>query len=176
MRVFYCSTIAILILTCTTYDKNLIYHRNFHPGKHALLRFDGYYADSNITIPGKGVHPLVRPVFFYANGSAYSFIQYIDFKNYEADPKDKSLAGAWGNYKISGDTIKLERFDHNESQSNYDRIILWGLVAEKEIRWIKRKFKNESEKVIDYKIRFRQYSIKPDSTENWTRKRKSWHK
>jgi hypothetical protein len=76
----------LLIVTCTTYDNALIYHKNFKPGVHPLLRFDGYYSDT--LGPKSNPHSAmetgdaIKPVFLYSNGSAFLLIIMKALTNY----------------------------------------------------------------------------------------------
>lgn len=150
---------------CQTYDNAIIYHKNFNPGKNSLLKFDGFYSDSAPS--SNDFNPLerVRPVFFYANGSAFATTNFTAITGMEYNINQ--LNGAWGNYLISGDTIQLEKFQLIEN--NHVRIILKGFISKDQIHWVKRKYHREDYKAVDYSIYFHPFSAKPDSTLNFTR-------
>ncbi len=170
-QVFFFSGLLFLV-TCTTYDNALIYQKNFQPGTHPLLRFDGYYRDVNAT--DYTLSSRVKPFFFYTDGSAFIT------ERATAEPftttwiKTAEASGSWGHYKIDGDTIYVERF--LLSASNYERIILKGTIAENQVRWTKRKERGEAYQPVDYTVTFTPFSAKPDSTKNWIRVKKKYNK
>jgi hypothetical protein len=159
---------TLLLVTCTTYDNAIVYHKNFNPGKHPLLQFSGYYSDTLGPKPNPNSAKLeqeaIKPVFFYSNGSAFSA------DNYEGAYKllnVNTLQGSWGNYLITSDTIELEKFQLIEN--NYIRIILKGVISKDKIHWFSRKYHREDYKPVDYSVFFKPYVTKPDSTKNFTR-------
>ena len=158
-KIFIVAAIIIARLsTCDTCDNAVIYHKNFHPGTNALLRFDGYYSDTLS-------HGNIKPVFLYADGSALSANNYSPGFPASWDESNSS----WGNYLITGDSIKLEKFQHIEN--NFRQIVLRGVVIKDEIHWVKKDVHNEPPVAVDYSIYFVPYSQKPDSILNWTRKK-----
>ncbi len=164
----------LLIVTCTTYDSALIYHKNFKSGSHPLLRFDGYYDDTTATNSSKMLDQSVKPVFFYAEGSSFSTDNRTDKAAMAQLIKTQRLFGSWGNYLISGDSIHLEKFQH--IKNNYVRIILKGVISEKKIHWTSRKDHNEAFKPVDYSIYFQPYKLKPDSLRNFIRTKEKYNK
>ncbi|CAN5888228.1 hypothetical protein BH11BAC7_BH11BAC7_10520 [soil metagenome] len=165
----------LLIVACTTYDNAAIYHKNFKSGSHPLLRFDGYYSDTLGPKPGlqtaKYTETPVKPVYFYANGSAFSTNNY---EPYYAMLNAKTLKGSWGNYLVKGDTIQLEKFQL--AGSNYDRIIMKGVVSKDKIHWVARKQREENFMPVDYSIYFQVYSTRPDSLRNFIRTKGKYNK
>ena len=159
----------IFFCTCQTYDNAIIYHKNFNSGTNPLLKFNGFYSDSappssnEFNVPSE----LVRPVFFYADGSAFATTNFNWLTGMDEIVKGNRLNGAWGNYLISGDTIQLEKFQLIEN--NHVRIILKGIISKDQIHWIKRKYHREGYQSVDYSIYFHPYAAKPDSTLNFTR-------
>jgi hypothetical protein len=168
-RVLIIFSVLIFFVTCETYDASLIYHKNFEPGTHSLLRLDGYYSDS---IPGlseqNGIKTkLVKPVFLYSNGSAFATNNNTSETDLPTLVKTNRLFGSWGNYLVSADTILFERFQKIEN--NYVRIILRGIISKDQIHWTARKYHREKFKPVDYSIFYHPFSAKPDSTQNFTR-------
>lgn len=166
--------VFIFLVACNTYDLPIVYKKNFQPGTHALLRFDGYYTDTL----GPRMHDALndvfgKPVFFYSEGSAFATEINTSRYSVSASVKNKSLNGSWGNYKINADTILFERF--HLVTSNYRRVILKGILSKDRIRWISRKDHTEEYKPVDYTLFFVPSADKPDSTQNWTRKRKKYN-
>ena len=176
MKTFFFLSILFFFATCETYDNAIIYHRNFVSGSNPLLKFDGYYSDSIAlnSDTGNKKEIGVKPVFFYANGSAFSTNNYAAASQIENMVKAKELAGSWGNYLITGDTIQLEKFQLIEN--NYELILLKGILSSEKIHWIFRKEHTEVFKPIDYSIYFKPFSAKPDSTQNFTRTKKKYNK
>lgn len=166
MKKFFLATLTLLA-ACTTYDFPQVYHKNFQPGKNEKLRFSGYYTE--VLTPNDLQSSPVKPVFFYSDGSAFSA-----GKSYNSTTPVNAMEGAWGNYRIIADTILLERFDL--IANNYRRIILRGVLSSDTIHWTSRKDHNEDYKPIDYRVVFRPATAKPDSTLNWTRKRKKYNR
>lgn len=172
MKLAIASILVLLLVTCTTYDNAIIYHKNFRPGNHPLLRFDGYYSDTLGPKPAsKLVENPVKPVYFYADGSAFSTDNYVAY--YEM-LNAKTLKGSWGNYLIKGDSIQLEKFQL--TGSNYVRIILRGVISTGKIHWTGRKEHEESFKPVDYSVFYQVYSTKPDSLRNFTRTKGKYNK
>ncbi|MDQ3112233.1 MAG: hypothetical protein M3R17_20300 [Bacteroidota bacterium] len=175
MKFFAPILLLSLLVTCTTYDSALVYHKNFNHGHHPLLRFNGYYDDTTANNNIDLFYPGVKPVFFYSEGSSFStdnstvrgsaLIQQIETNR---------LKGSWGNYLIKGDSITLEKFQL--IKSNYERIILKGIVSENKIRWTSRKDHNEVFKPVDYSIYFKPFSAKPDSLRNFIRTKEKYNK
>src|SRR5688572_15350676 len=106
--------VLLLLVTCTTYDSAIVYHKNFRPGTHPLLRFSGYYDDTArppATVALPYLPPPAKPVFFYAEGSCFSTDNYVIAHNYVPELiRTNRLFGSWGNYLIKGDSITLEKF------------------------------------------------------------------
>jgi hypothetical protein len=163
----------LLIVTCTTYDSAIIYHKNFRPGTHPLLRFDGYYDDTTSNIQKDANIPSAKPVFFYSEGSSFSTDNHVATSTLPQLIKTNRLFGSWGNYLIKGDSITLEKFQ--DIKSNYTRIILKGIISEKQIHWTSRSEHNESYKPVDYSIYFHPYSSKPDSLRNFIRTKEKYN-
>jgi hypothetical protein len=163
---------VLFLVTCTTYDNALIYKKNFQPGTHPLLRFDGYYRDVNST--DFTMSSRVKPFFFYTNGSVFVTEKATAEPFTEAWIRTSEASGSWGNYKIDGDTIYLERFLLNAN--NYERIVLKGAISEGQIRWTKRKERGDAYQPVDYTLTFTPFSAKPDSTKNWIRTKKKYNK
>jgi hypothetical protein len=169
--VFY-SALSVLLITCQGYDPPFIYHKNFSPGTHPGLRFNGYYAEPFYAITEPAATEIVKPVYFYAEGSAFSANRAVSISQL-----NDSLQGWWGNYKILGDTILYERYQENRGTANYERVILKGIICTDTtgIRWVARKERNRAYEKIDYRMKFYPSAFKPDSTQNWTRKVKKWN-
>jgi hypothetical protein len=163
----------LLIVTCTTYDSAIIYHKNFKPGTHALLRFDGYYDDTTVNSQKDEYAPSVKPVFFYSEGSSFSTNNRVAASTLPQLIKTNRLFGSWGNYLVKGDSITLEKFQL--IKSNYVRIILKGFISEKQIHWTSRKEHNETFKPVNYSIYFQPFSSKPDSLRNFTRTKEKYN-
>lgn len=172
MKRIFVFTVVLFLVTCTTYDSALIYRKNHQPGTHPLLRFDGYYRDINAT--DYTMSSRVKPFFFYTDGSTFVTEKSATEPVTEMWVKTAEASGSWGNYKIDGDTIYLERFLLNAN--NYERIILKGAISKDQIRWIKRKERGEAYQPVDYTLTFTPFSAKPDSTKNWIRTKKKYNK
>ncbi|HEU4717643.1 MAG TPA: hypothetical protein VFU15_07410 [Bacteroidia bacterium] len=172
---FLLPAVCALLVTCTTYDNAIIYHKNFTPGTNALLRFNGFYSDTLGPVEAKSAKQVTRkikPVFFYADGSAFSTRDYQP----SSSAGLTSATGFWGNYRIIGDTILLEKFEEAEASSNLARIILKGVVHEGSIEWMARKDRNSDYQPVKYSIYFTPFAAKPDSTQNWIRTKKKYNK
>lgn len=163
----------VLIVTCTTYDSAIIYHKNFKPGSHTLLRFDGYYDDTTALRGNKELASSIKPIFFYSEGSVFSTDNSIEKSTLETLIKTHRLFGSWGNYLITGDSIQLEKFQH--IKNNYVRIILKGVISEKQIHWTSRKDHNEAFKPVDYSVYFQPFKFKPDSLRNFIRTKEKYN-
>jgi hypothetical protein len=155
-------TVACMTMAgCVSYDSPELYKKNFQPGTHALLRFDGWYLQPSSQSGS------VKPIFFYSNGSVYfaeaPFPASINALQMITQPH------SWGNFRIDGDTILLERFYKAETSDNYNRILMKGIVERDNIHWIFREAHREDPEALNYDTKFEQHAVKPDSTKNWTR-------
>ncbi len=159
-------TLSLLIVACVSYDMPVIYHRNFSPGTNDKLRFDGCYIQP---MQGKNV----KPVFLYANGSACIAETQID-SNLVSVPD--AAVYSWGNYKVNADTIIVERFYKEEAGSNFNRILMRGVIGENRIDWNLRTFHRNKPDTVSYTSYFRYAGVKPDSTKNWTRTREQYNR
>ncbi|GAB4140803.1 MAG: hypothetical protein Fur0041_16010 [Bacteroidia bacterium] len=180
MKKLYIITSLFIIgmASCTTFDNAEIYHKNFSPGTHPLLRFDGYYSDTlrkKNNVSGNLSTMEVKPVYFYDNGSAFSYNNYSQAGLINSSVQDKSI-GSWGNYLIKGDTLLLEKFVFNPNSGNHERIIMKGAIQEGRIIWVARKEHNESFKPVNYSMVFFPNASKPDVSGNWIRTKKKYNK
>ena len=156
--------------TCITYDPAIIYHKNFQPGTHPLLRFDGWYTP----VVEWALYGRVKPIFFYRDGSVW-FGEYMMSSDDVDSLAQTGAPHSWGNYRINGDTIELERFSNGMTGNNYNRIILKGVIMQDEIEWITRTFHRNSPDSLRYPIIFQAHAAKPDSSLNWIRKKKKYN-
>src|SRR5688572_20371191 len=94
---------ALFVACAVTYDMPVMYKKNYVPGTHALLRFDGYYYSGN----ERGYNPM----FLYRDGSVwYGEMRYTLPRLDELlANKNPTLPHSWGNYRIDHDTILVER-------------------------------------------------------------------
>lgn len=156
----------VLISSCVSYDMPVIYHKNFSPGTNDKLRFDGCYIQR---MQGKNV----KPVFLYANGSACVAETQID-SNLVSVPD--AAVYSWGNYKVNADTIIVERFYKEEAGSNFNRILMRGVIGKDRIDWNLRTFHRSKPDTVSYTSHFKYAYAKPDSTKNWTRTREQYNR
>lgn len=163
---------CVLFIACSvTYDMPVIYKKNFQPGTHDSLRFDGYYTsewDMQMT-------ERVKPIFLYRDGSVW-FGEELMHYDVAQETIKKGTSFSWGNYKIDGDTIYIERFNLDKSTNNYRRVIIKGIVLSKQIKWIQREENRQNPVATAYKTNFMASTFKPDSSANWTRTRAQYNK
>jgi hypothetical protein len=163
--------ICILFIACAvTYDMPVMYKKNYVPGTHALLQYDGYYYTGN----ERGYSPM----FLYRDGSVWFgemryLLTYLDI---ELAKKVPNVQYSWGNYQIDKDTIVVERFKLFSNTNNYRRITLKGIVRKDVINWFLYQENRMNPDTVNYNSVFKSYSPKPDSTKNWTRKRPQYNK
>ncbi len=161
----------ILFAACSvTYDLPVMYKKNYVPGTHDLLRFDGYYTQE--------LNDFKKPFYLYRDGSVW-FAEVMIMKATSDDvisKGDRAIQYSWGNYKIDGDTIYIERFNKQENTNNYRRITLKGIVQTDAIHWILREENRINPVVVNYDTKFQVTTSKPDSTGNWTRTREQYNK
>lgn len=162
---------CLLFAACgVTYDLPVVYHKNFQPGTHALLRFDGYYSQA---MEGK-----VKPFYLYRDGSVWFGEAWTaaNIASVELAKKDPAIAHSWGNYKVDADTILIERFNRVENTNNYRRIITRGIIGSNTIQWFERQENRQNPVKTDYQTTFVASSAKPDSAANWTRTKEQFNK
>lgn len=163
--------LTIAAAACISYDAPVIYHKNFQPGTNDSLRFDGYYtADWDMKMTER-----VKPIYFYSNGSVW-FGEELCYASVVNESVKKGLAHSWGNYKIDGDTIRIERFHKAANSDNYNRITLKGVIMKDKIHFMEREEDRQNPVKTGYTVSFYADSYKPDSTENWTRTRPQYNK
>lgn len=166
------SILFLFVVACAvTYDVPLLYKKNYVPGTHSLLRFDGYYAHET--------NPSTRkPFFLYRDGSVWFSENYVDEGplRVELAKKDPNIVHSWGNYKVEADTIVIERFHLEDNTNNYRRITLKGIILDGSIKWILREQNRQNADTLNYETKFRATTSKPDSTGNWTRTREQYNK
>lgn len=155
------TALCILLAGCVSYDAPHLYKKNFVPGTHELLRFDGWYLQPS------SKSGFIKPVFLYSNGSVW--FGEAPFSASTADAQIATQPHSWGNYRIAGDTILIERFYKAETSDNYNRILMKGVVQRDNIHWVYREAHREDPEVLNYDTPFEQHAVKPDSTKNWTR-------
>lgn len=170
---FYLSFLLVsssIFWSCVSYDAPVIYHKNFQPGTHDSLRFDGYYYLGN----ERGY----APMFLYRDGSVwYGEKRYqLNFLETELAKKNPSIPHSWGNYKIDNDTILVERFKKIESANNFRRISIKGIIRGGMINWILYEENRLNPDTVNYNSIFKAFSPKPDSTLNWTRTHPPYNK
>lgn len=166
------STLLVFVVACAvTYDMPVMYKKNYVPGTHDSLRFDGYYTskwDMNMT-------ERVKPIYLYRNGSVWFGEEKILIDTAEEMIR-KGVAHSWGNFLVNADTIFIERFLKDESVNNYRRIALKGVIHSGSIHWIQREENRENPATTAYSTIFITSTYKPDSTGNWTRTRPQYNK
>jgi len=143
-----------------------MYKKNYVPGTHDSLRFDGYYTskwDMDMT-------ERVKPIYLYRNGSVWFGEQLILIDSVEEKIR-KGVEHSWGNFKVNADTIFIERFLNEESSNNYRRMTIKGIIHSGSIRWIQKETNRQNPVGTSYTTIFREATYKPDSTANWTRTR-----
>src|ERR1044072_5242742 len=164
--------VSIVFTACAvTYDSPVIYHKYFVPGTHDSLLFDCYYTselDMKMT-------ERVKPIYLYRDGSVWFGEELLYASTAEAVIK-KGVSHSWGNYKVTADTIFIERFLKEDAVNNYRRVTIKGVLNSNSIHWIQREENRQNPVTTGYTTVFRAGSYKPDSTENWTRTRAQFNK
>lgn len=171
--------LTTLLIGCTTYDNAEVYHKNFQPGSHTLLQVNGFYTDTLRKAANTSGHLStleVKPMFLYADGSAWSANHYVQTALFQPLQYNNPQDYSWGNYKIKGDTIFIERFTLNPNSGAYERIILRGIVVFNGIKIIGRRERKMPEVTVNYNMVFMPFSSYPDVTGNWIRSKKKYNK
>lgn len=163
-------TIILLAGCAVTYDLPVMYKKNYVPGTHDLLRFDGYYSQE--------LNDFKKPLYLYRDGSVwFAEVMILNaLSDATVSKGDRSIQFSWGNYKIDADTIYIERFNRQENTNNYRRITLKGVIQKDAIHWIQREENRINPVVVNYDTKFHATASKPDSTGNWTRTRAQYNK
>ena len=171
-KVLAISIVFVFVVACAvTYDMPVMYRKNYVVGTHDSLRFDGYYTskwDMEMT-------ERVRPIFLYRNGSVW-FGEQLMQHNVVQETIQKGTSFSWGNYKVDGDTICIERFNFDNSTNNYRRVTIKGIIGSQKIHWIQREENRMNATVTDNTTIFLTSTYKPDSSGNWTRTRAQFNK
>jgi len=176
MKTFIGVLILFSIANCT-YDKSLIYKKNYQPGKSSLLKFNGFYYDGyKSIISSEGPSNFIYPIFFYNDGSVIFMGAIKDTfqlrKNISENPK--AIWGYWGNYKISNDTISIETIGSYGGSFHHVRVIRIGVIKKDSICFFQKLDRKGNAEKLDEIIHFKNCEAKPDSTENWTRTKRKY--
>jgi hypothetical protein len=171
--------IIVLTITHCTYDKSLIYKKNYEVNSNSSLRLDGYYnAGYRKIFTNTGYVDFMYPIFFYKDGSVIIMGAIKDTsllrKNITENPK--AIWGYWGNYQISNDTINIETIASYGGSFHHERHFKLGLIKKDSICFFQELDRNGSIKEMNETVQFSGFSIKPDSTENWIRYKRKYNK
>ncbi len=119
----------------------------------------------------------IYPIFFYHDGSVILMGAIKDTfqlrKLIQENPK--GIWGYWGNYKITNDTVFIETIASNGGSFQHKRLIKKGLVKKDKIFFFNEVSSNGLAKDLNEEVSFTKFNIKPDSTENWIRKKKKYN-
>lgn len=168
-----------LFVRCTTYDSAEVYHKNFRSGSHDLLQIEGFYTDTLRKSANTRAHLAtleVKPTFLYPDGSVWSANHYVQTGLFQPTNYKNPQYYSWGNYKIKGDTILIERFTLNPNSGAYERIILRGIMVLNGIKIIGRRERKMPEVSVNYDMVFMPFAAKPDPAGNWIRTKKKYNK
>ncbi len=169
----------VMSITDCTYDKSLIYKKNYEVKSNSSLRHDGYYnAGYRKIFTNSGYVDFMYPIFFYKDGSVIFMGATKDTnqlrKNISENPK--GVWGYWGNYQISNDTIHIETIASYGGSFHHERNLKLGLIKRDSICFFQELDRNGSIKEMAETIHFIGFNIKPDSTENWIRYKRKYNK
>ena len=151
-----------------------LYKKDYSPGDHEELNFNGYYDHSvviyNRTNYGKKIIDPVQPLFFFSDGSVC-----YDFMGSEKDSlftylnKPEKMSLTWGNYKVIEDTIIIESLQWSQGYifMKYKKLVEKGIIYQDSIYVFEIQGANYINKRTLY---FSRFDRKPDSTLNWIRK------
>jgi hypothetical protein len=161
-----------------TYDKSLIYKKEYEVKTNSLLRFDGFYCYEQQIYTEKGFTDFMYPIFFYKNGSVILMGPVKDAfqlrENISKNPK--GVWGNWGNYQIFNDSIKVETIGSFGGSFHHVRNTKLGLIKKDSISFIKRIDRKSLINEINETVHFVNFNFKPDSTSNWVRKKKKYNR
>lgn len=163
---------AYLSLAHCSYDKSLIYKRNYHPGNNKLLQLSGYYySGEKSIITEDGYQNFIYPIFFYADGSVLYMGAVKDSLLLNLISNHPNVWGYWGNYSISNDTISIETIASYGGSFHHKRYTRMGVIKKDTIYFFLQ-FDHKGQIEEDNQIiTFKHANIKPDSTQNWIRKK-----
>ncbi len=170
--IFLISFISIL-KSCISYDKAIIYHKNYYPEKSNQLLFNGFYQSEK-----ENYENYLSPIYFYADGSIiYTGLikDTLELKK-RIQLKPKGAWGFWGNYQISNDTITIETFPPNINTFRQERYLKKGVIKENKIIFYQSINRTGGIGKIDETINFINFKTKPDSTANWIRTKRKYNK
>jgi hypothetical protein len=165
------------LTSCLTYDKPLMYKRNYDQGKNQLLRFDGFYSDT-ITrkVFGRDYYYTVDPVYFYSDGSVLIGSTARDTNELRTRIENKIQFGQWGNYRVTGDSILIETFGVNGGSGRMERFFKAGIILNNRLFFGKEIDRKGEAMAINEDIRFVHSTAKPDSSQNWIRYKKKYNR
>lgn len=165
--------ITSILKNCISYDKAIIYHKNYYKGKNNQLLFNGFYQSEK-----EDYENYLSPVYFYADGSViYTGLikDTLELKKMlQLNPK--SVWGFWGNYQISNDTITIETFPPNINTFRQERYLEKGVIKENKIIFYQSINRTGGIGKINETINFIKFKTKPDSTSNWIRTKRKYNK
>jgi len=169
----------VLMVSCLTYDKAIIYHKGYTPGENNNLKFHGFYSDTLVRPTyDADKFATIMPLFFYGDGSVVYCSIFKDTNSLKRQLEKKIQSDQWGNYRIIDDTLEVESFWYYAVRGKKERLIWRGLIRNGSIYFYEEVDSDGNARQFAEQIRFVPFvplSIKPDSTKNWIRKSKRYN-
>jgi hypothetical protein len=179
-QIFNYATCCIICLSINcTYDKSLIYKKDYTPGTNSLFHFDGFYSTrDNHIITQYGRENFLLPLFFYRDGSVIQMGNVKDTSQLSKMIYENPFGiwGYWGNYVISNDTIRIETIASKKQSFHHYRTTKYGVLKKDSITFFQLIDNKNNIKIINETIHFNSFHAKPDSSENWIRKKRKYNK
>lgn len=174
MRISIALLPLFIFFSHCTYDRTLIYRKDYTAGFNKLLRHDGFYFSTQKV----GAEEFIYPVFFYEDGSVILMGAVKDTAQLRKviNQNPTGVWGYWGNYQVNKDTISIETIASGGESFHHERRIKMGWIKDDSIYFFKdidRKGKIEQDSEF---VSFVPFKAKPDSSANWIRKKKKFNR
>jgi hypothetical protein len=176
MKKIFCLTFLVVFLLCTITscvddwwkDDEFSLQKTPYTGNE--LRLDGYYY---CELPMVTDLYSFEVIFFYRNGICYKFIAHSHEKINEALKNSRKVKlelqkANWGLFTINGNTIKFE-FLYLTDELRKPVFVRKGIVLNDSTFHINESYRSDGseQSKLDETYHFRQFSPKPDSTNNF---------
>jgi len=168
--------VLIFLFNNCTYDRTLIYKKDYEVGTNSDLYFDGFYNNKSTKVVDQNNTEYIYPIFFYKDGSVIFMGAIKDttqLRKLLYNPK--AIWGYWGNYKIKGDTVLIETIASYGGSFRHTRHMKKGLIHKGSISFTEEIPGDGIINKYNEPFPFVHFNIKPDSTENWIRKKKKYN-
>jgi hypothetical protein len=181
----YILVLTTVFLSSCKIERPLVYSKDYVIGENDLLKFDGYYIDSELLTTNKAERMksgvvLTSPLFFYKDGSVKIWPGLKNEKIADSLLLNNKDWGFTGIYQIIDNNLFVEYWIGDMGSGNLSRKSLVLKLTKNKLLLLGEL--NDNKELINIpeeskrKYIFRQNYRKPIIKVNWIRKKKKWNK